>query len=169
MNAWASGFRAQAAVDFQSAEYLLDKPEFHSQATMLLQMAWEKLAKSALVGRPDYRASHHVASKFVRNLKHDARRFGRAMGLGPNGAAARLTELAQQLTSLEGLAPQRAGGENSEYPWESGGKVLWPARDLRRDFTSAQPRRMCVWRDFHAVARYLRSLPQATPRRTARL
>ncbi len=50
MSTWRGALLDQARSDFSSSEALLALGDAHaSQTTMLLQMAWEKLAKAALV------------------------------------------------------------------------------------------------------------------------
>ena len=49
MTTWRDALRAQARSDLGASDVLGSADAHASQTTMLLQMAWEKLAKAALV------------------------------------------------------------------------------------------------------------------------
>lgn len=67
---WRDAFLYQAISDFRCAELLLRSPGCGSQATMLLQMSWEKLAKAhAGFWDPARKKSHAAAGTFVSVLK----------------------------------------------------------------------------------------------------
>jgi len=57
MTTWAQAFREQSLSDFHAGSALLGISGCHSQATMLLLVAWEKLAKSVLGEPPSPRAT----------------------------------------------------------------------------------------------------------------
>jgi hypothetical protein len=161
MSTWRIAFREQARSDFLSADVLALRRDHASQTTMLLQMAWEKLAKAALVmsGAWDpLKKSHKVAAKFASVLKK-APRIEQVLGSPSRlSAAARLTWLQGELEALEALTPALAtGGENAEYPWEGrdangAPTIRWPAAHLTRRFCNPSMRGgMHLRKDFVAI------------------
>src|SRR5260221_4152215 len=140
MSPWRNAFLAEARSDFEAAGVLAERAGHSSQATMLLQMAWEKLAKAALVMSDSWdpsRRSHKVAAKFASVLRK-ALRVKEVFGLPSTPSLiARLLWLQNELEALEGLNPALAFGENTEYPWgardaEGQLAVRWPVAHLTR-------------------------------------
>ena len=111
MSTWRTALLAQAHSDFLSANVLALGDEHASQTTMLLQMAWEKLAKAALVVSGAWvpqTKSHKVAAKFASVLKK-APRIETVLGSTSKAAVvARLAWLQAELEALEALTPRDA-------------------------------------------------------------
>jgi hypothetical protein len=163
MTTWRDALRAQARSDLGASDVLGSADAHASQTTMLLQMAWEKLAKAALVsgGHWDPKTrSHKVAAKFASVLKKRPRIEAVFELTSKAAAAARLTWLQGELEALEALTPALAPGENTEYPWEgrdASGQpdVRWPAAHLTRRFCGPRQRGgVHLRKDFEAVDRH---------------
>jgi hypothetical protein len=161
MTEWTYAFLEQAKSDLRTADALADSVEYSSQATMLLQMAWEKLAKAALIsGRgwdPTHR-THAVAVKFVSALKR-APNAPSVLFSGPRQQfVARMSTLQADLVALEKLTPALSdGGMNAEYPWsqnDAAGNetILWPAKHLTRRFSQPGRSAIRIRRDFTSIA-----------------
>jgi hypothetical protein len=162
MKPWRHAFLAQARSDFEAAGVLAEQSGHTSQATMLLQMAWEKLAKAALVmgGAWDpSRRSHKVAAKFASVLRK-ALRVKEVFGLPSTPSlVARLLWLQNELEALEGLNPALAVGENTEYPWgarndEGHLAVRWPEAHLTHRFCSPERGALHLRKDFVALEQH---------------
>jgi hypothetical protein len=164
MSTWREALRAQARSDFEASAALGAADAYASQTTMLLQMAWEKLAKAALVSGGHWNPttkSHKVAAKFASVLKKRPR-IEEVFQLASKAAAAgRLSWLQHELEELEALTPALAAlGENAEYPWEgrdAGGQVdiRWPAAHLTRRFCGSRQRGgVHLRKDFETVNRH---------------
>lgn len=126
---WADGYLAQARADLEGAR-LVDAA-VPSVLAMLLQMAFEKFAKAALlrsgaidVGRVS--STHRAASRMVRVLRNQ-----RGI-MAPIGGPLVWQDVLWAVETLEQVHPTLArGGPQLEYPWEmANGDVGWPARDL---------------------------------------
>ena len=120
MSTWRVALREQARSDFLAADVLATEEGHASQTTMLLQMAWEKLAKAALVMSGAWdptKKSHKVAAKFASVLKKAPRIEEVLRSPSRAAVAGRLTWLQVELETLEALAPALATSENAEYPW----------------------------------------------------
>lgn len=98
---------------------------------MLLQMAFEKLAKAALLrsGAVDVgwaSGTHRAASHMLRAL-----RLQRGL-MAPIGGPLVWQDVLWAVETLEQVHPALAqGGPHLEYPWEQpNGAIAWPARDL---------------------------------------
>lgn len=163
MSTWRVALREQARSDFLSADVLALRDGHASQTTMLLQMAWEKLAKAALVmsGAWDpQKKTHKVAAKFASVLKKAPRIEDVFRSTSRAALAARLTWLQGELEVLEGLTPALATGENAEYPWEgrdSTGEltIRWPAAHLTHRFCASSDRGgMHLRKDFIAIEQH---------------
>jgi hypothetical protein len=149
MSTWRVALLEQARSDFRAADVLALRGGHESQTTMLLQMAWEKLAKAALVASGTWdptKRSHKVVLKFASVLKK-APRIGDFLHLPTTLAVrSRLTWLQGELEALEALTPALADGrENAEYPWEARDAagalaIRWPAEHLTRRFSGAKER-----------------------------
>lgn len=159
MTTWRDAFLLQAGSDFDAALLLADHERHASQGTMLLQMAWEKLAKAALVGGGGWspaRKTHAVAAKFASALKK-APRAAQVFGLTNAQWAARLIWLQSELEALETLTPAvAAGGPNAEYPWEAVGTggvvdVFVPVTDLGARFCGASRGAIGLRKDFRTI------------------
>lgn len=151
MTTWAQAFREQSLSDFHAGQALLGISGCHSQATMLLLMAWEKLAKSVL-GEPTSPPSHRVAAKFIASLQADVKRVAVAWKTSIRSAHSRLQHLKLDLLQLEDLTPTwDSTHENTEYPWKQASDIRWPAQDLRRDYTLPTLPSFRLWRDFQAL------------------
>jgi hypothetical protein len=163
MNTWRDAFRAQARSDFDASAVLGSADAYASQTTMLLQMAWEKLAKAALVSGGHWNPktkSHKVAAKFASVLKKRPR-IEKVFDLASKAAAgSRLTWLQTELETLEALTPALATAENAEYPWEGRNaagelEVRWPAVHITRRFCGPRQRGgVHLRKDFEAVDRH---------------
>lgn len=157
MTAWAHAYLAQARSDFAAAQMLLAAPGQASQSTMLLQMAWEKLAKAALANRSGFdpqAKTHRVAERFAGVLRR-APNLEAVFPFSRRAARKRVETLRREVKLLEKLVPALAqGGENTEYPWQAPavGVVLWPAQHLTRSFCAPRGRGSQLWRDFQTLA-----------------
>jgi hypothetical protein len=134
---WAEGFLAQARADLEAARVLITQNAITASGasvfSMLLQMAFEKFAKAALLrsGAIAYsgaKSSHKGASTMVA-----AMRLQKNL-IAPIGGPHVWTAAFEVIEALERAQPSLAkahGGPQLEYPWASvAGLVLWPARDL---------------------------------------
>ena len=126
---WANAFLAQARVDLEGAR-LVDAT-VPSVFAMLLQMAFEKLAKAALLrsGAADVAwasSTHRSASHMIRAL-----RLQRGV-MAPIGGPLVWQDVLWAVETLEQVHPALSqGGPQLEYPWEMpNGDIGWPARDL---------------------------------------
>ena len=134
---WAEGFLAHARADLEAARVLITQNAITASGasvfSMLLQMAFEKFAKAALLrsGAIAYRgakSSHKGASTMVA-----AMRLQKNL-IAPIGGPHAWTAAFEVIEALERAQPSLAkahGGPQLEYPWASvAGPVLWPAKDL---------------------------------------
>lgn len=152
MTPWARAHLEQARSDFSAARTLLAVAGCSSQATMMLQMAWEKLSKAVLIdGGVDPKQSHAVAERLVGAINRSPRIL--ALFRGKAGAV-RLRALKQQVGQLERLVPKLAGDrENLAYPWgKESDRPKWPARNLTRVFVTPRQAGYNLWRDFDFLA-----------------
>ena len=129
--AWSRGFLEQARADLDAAKSLQGRAP--SVVAMLLQMAFEKLGKAALLRNRSLtveraQATHRSASVLVSILR---RRRGLGEDLGFRHAADWRQAL-DFVVSLEAAHPQLAGDQpHLEYPWEAPpGAVCWPEEHL---------------------------------------
>jgi hypothetical protein len=147
MSTWRVALREQARSDFWSADVLALR-DGHASQTMLLQMAWEKLAKAALVSGGAWdpqKKTHKVAAKFASVLKKAPRVEDVFRSPSRHALAARLTWLQGELEALDALTPALATVENAEYPWEGRDgtgelTIRWPAAHLTRRFCAPRDR-----------------------------
>jgi hypothetical protein len=149
---WVAALLAQAKAELRVArsagtgraeETLLETRMRFAVMAMLLQMAFEKIAK-AVLARSDFdafqhvRTSHAAASRMVGAIRQRARyrstpfkrfnddRWKVALGV---------------ITDLEAAHPALArGGPHLEYPWEQPDKVALPGTDLAVVARLASPR-----------------------------
>lgn len=160
MREWSRAFLEQAKSDLKAANSLAASTEYASQTTMLLQMAWEKLAKAALVLSGSWdpmRRKHDVAARFISVLK----RMPQAQAVlfaGPSAQfRARMVSLQDDLLALEKLTPALSqGGINAEYPWRqtdaSGNEtVCWPSKHLSPSFSLSERSSIRVRKDFDSI------------------
>lgn len=128
---WADGYLAQARADLVGAR-LVGAAE-PSVFAMMMQMAFEKFAKAALlrtgaITLESAQASHRAASTMVAVMR-------RQRGLmAPMGGPLVWHAAFDVVEALERAQPSVARGNNAaklEYPWETtAGAIQWPARDL---------------------------------------
>jgi hypothetical protein len=163
MSAWRVALLEQARSDFLAADVLAFEEGHASQTTMLLQMAWEKLSKAALVMSGAWdptKKSHKVAAKFASVLKKAPRVEDVFRAPSRAALAGRLTWLQGELEALEALTPALAAGENAEYPWEArdntgAATIHWPAAHLTRRFCAPRDRGgMHLRKDFLAIEQH---------------
>ena len=161
MNDWSHAFLEQAKSDFNAAGILSGDEDHRSQSTMLLQMAWEKLAKAALStsGSPlPPQQTHAVAAKFVSALRRSKQAQSVLFSGTSSQFEARMTSLRRALIALERLTPKLSqNGMNAEYPWKmrdsSGREVIcWPAKDITREFSSPRSGARFLRTYFNALA-----------------
>ena len=125
---WANAFLAQARADLRGAQAVAAAGE-PSVFAMLLQMAFEKFAKAALLRSgqtPVTLGTHKAASRMVLAMR-------RQRGLiAPLGGPWAWSDVFNLIDELEQAHPSVAvGGPMLEYPWEdANGAIQWPARDL---------------------------------------
>lgn len=127
---WADAYLAQARADLRGARAVAAAGE-PSVLAMLLQMAFEKFAKAALLRSAqtaveDARRTHRGASRMIHAMR-------RQRGLlAPLGGPWPWADVFGLVDALEQAHPALAqGGPMLEYPWEdAAGAVRWPARDL---------------------------------------
>lgn len=159
MTTWRDALLEQARSNFDVAQALSAASNHPSQSTMLLQMAWEKLAKAALVAGGSWSPSnrtHRVISKFVSVLKR-APRGERVLGQSSRASfIERVDALHVDLVRLESLTPAVAGAsENAEYPWEvpepGGRSVQFPAKHLTHDFCGPGRLSVRLRKDFRTI------------------
>lgn len=165
---WSQAYLGQAYSDFTALEELAGcegSANFHSQITMLLQMAWEKLAKAALVRGGSWDPddlTHKVAAKLASMLtRSEAAR--NAFGYRTRHDAQRgFLALRDDLQQLERLCPALADrGENAEYPWAQRDPsmtvpvfvVRYPRADLHRNFSSATRAATRLRKDFQVLVK----------------
>ena len=129
---WADGYLAQARADLAAA-VLVGTGE-PSVFAMLMQMAFEKFAKAALLRSGSMTLSaaattHRAASLMVHAMRIQ-RRLMAPMG-GPLVWHAALEALEALERANPSIAKRAGGGPQLEYPWEAtNGMIHWPARDL---------------------------------------
>lgn len=131
---WADGFLQQARADLEAAKQLALAaqltPTRASVVAMLLQMAFEKFAKAALLrsGAMTYesvKSSHKGASHMVRAMK-----IQRGL-MAPMGGPLVWTTAFEVVEALERAQPSLASGPQLEYPWDAGGgNIHWPGAHL---------------------------------------
>jgi hypothetical protein len=134
---WADGFLVQAQADLEAAHVLVTQVSITvasaSVFSMLLQMAFEKFAKAALLrsgsmSYSDAKSSHKGASRMVAAMRVQKKL------MAPIGGPHVWTAAFEVVEALERAQPSLAKahqGPQLEYPWESSnGTVLWPAKDL---------------------------------------
>jgi hypothetical protein len=126
---WADGYLAQARADLEGAR-LVDAA-VPSVFAMLLQMAFEKFAKAALLrsGAVDVgwaTSTHRAASAMLRAL-----RLQRGL-MAPIGGPLVWSDVLWAVETLEQVHPALVeSGPQLEYPWElPDGRIGWPSRDL---------------------------------------
>jgi hypothetical protein len=126
---WAEAYLEQARADLEGAR-LVDAA-VPSVLAMLLQMAFEKFAKAALlrsgaVDAASAASTHRAASQMVRVL-----RLQRGI-MAPIGGPLVWQDVLWAVETLERVHPALSqGGPQLEYPWETpNGGIAWPARDL---------------------------------------
>lgn len=125
---WSTGLLAVASEDLGAARVLLAAGEHPAVWCMLLQMAFEKIAKAAIARSDEQcfrkvRLSHSVLSRFFAILDRQlsAIEFPRH-----EFKIAKST-----LLSIERAHPALArGGPHLEYPWEDEQGVYTPHKDL---------------------------------------
>jgi len=132
---WAKGFLEQARAELEIAESLVRSREGLTTRraavlAMLLQMAFEKFAKAALLrsGEVTYlavRQSHKASSRMIATMRRHRR-------LAPIGGPNPWEKAFEVVEGLERAHPSLTqGGPQLEYPWQdASGAVRWPARDL---------------------------------------
>lgn len=142
---WAVGFLEQARADLGAVRALSSSRAFTaaqaSVLAMLLQMAFEKLAKAALLrsGLKTYeeaKRSHKAASAMMGAMKRQKTL------IAPLGGAHVWRAAIDVVETLEGCQPSIAqGAPQLEYPWENAsGVVQWPAAHLPLASKLANPR-----------------------------
>lgn len=129
---WADAYLAQARADLAGAR--LVGAQVPSTFAMLLQMAFEKFGKAALlrsgsIALKTAQTSHKAASQMVA-----AMRIQKGL-MEPMGSPYAWHAAFEVIEALENAHPQLAararGTPQLEYPWEEGGgTVQWPERDL---------------------------------------
>lgn len=141
---WAAGYRNQALADLRAARDVFNRGNnTASVGAMLLQMAYEKIAKAALLhgGSVDPDAvgrTHKAAVSLMTRLKGQS--FSLAGRLGYASPAKMIegwTPIVEAVRDLE-MANPAVGSEEFgsshpilEYPWQDErGSVRWPERDL---------------------------------------
>jgi DNA repair exonuclease SbcCD ATPase subunit len=128
-NAWADALRDAARRDLAAAKTLAASMDEHAGAVaMLLQMVFEKLAKAYLARTEwnafvKHRRSHAAAYLFTQALKRNRERLPKV--------GARSRDVLPWVEELTRAHPAIAkNGPHLEYPWEQGGRVCSPSRDL---------------------------------------
>ena len=134
---WADGFLAQAQADLDAARVLPTQTSITvasaSVFSMLLQMAFEKFAKAALlrsgsIAYSDAKSSHKGASRMVAAMRVQKKL------MAPFGGPHIWTAVFEVIEELERAQPSLAKahqGPQLEYPWQSSaGTVQWPGQDL---------------------------------------
>ena len=130
---WAEAYREQAGADLRAATQAIEP----SALAMLLQLAYEKVAKAALLrarmSTIQAAQTTHLAASTMMAVLAGSRR--KCIQLGIDRFYLQYT-LCPMVTELEGLHPAlvRARGSMGpwlEYPWEDPNQdIRWPARDL---------------------------------------
>jgi hypothetical protein len=138
---WAVGFLEQARADLDAARVLATQGLTTSRASvlaMLLQMAFEKFAKAALLRSRSTtyataKGSHKAASTMVAVMW---RQRGALIG-----GRFRWSAALGVMEELERAQPSLAkGAAQLEYPWEDSSSIVrCPARDLPLAFKLANP------------------------------
>jgi hypothetical protein len=131
---WAEAYLAQARHDLIAAERVTGYAP--SALCMLLQMVFEKAAKSALLRSGQISVakacgSHKAASTLVQVLKRH-REYLASIGQGNPYQWKDVLPLVQELErSQPQLAHEGPQRPQLEYPWEDArdGGIRWPARD----------------------------------------
>jgi hypothetical protein len=130
---WADAFLAQARADLGAANAVAMSGLSASSLAMLLQMAFEKLAKAALLRMrsaklDDITSTHATAGRLLKSLRLERRRFE------PLGGAQAWGDVIWVIEELERAHPQVARSKTNaklEYPWETtAGAIQWPEHDL---------------------------------------
>jgi hypothetical protein len=127
-DAWADALRDAARRDLAAAKTLAASMDEHAGAVaMLLQMVFEKLAKAYLARTEwnafvKHRRSHAAAYLFTQALKRNRERLPKV------GASSRVLLWVEALTRAHPAIAK--SGPHLEYPWEQGGRVCSPSRDL---------------------------------------
>ncbi len=161
---WAEAFLAQARADLAGAACITT--EQPSVFAMLMQMAFEKLAKAALlrsgaVNLQTATTSHRAASLMVRTMRLERRRMS-AMG-GPlvwNDAF----EIVEALERAHPSLAQVHGGPQLEYPWlTTAGAVAWPAQHLPVVWKLGDPKSAAAARVLRFAQQLDRSFDQVFP------
>ena len=140
---WADAYLAQARADLEGASSLSGAAP--SVFAMLLQMAFEKLAKAALLRSGAVtvawaQGTHAAASRMVMVMLRERGR------IAPLGGPHAWQHVLSVVGTLENSQPQVAarlapGSPQLEYPWETvGGAIQWPARDLAIATSLGNPR-----------------------------
>jgi hypothetical protein len=141
---WATGYLEQGREDLAALRRL--DASTPSTAAMLLQMVFEKLAKSAMLKLgsplPAVQRSHHVASRLVAVFasnpillealdEEDGESWAEVLPLVLELEAAHPAPPVDPVNPKKRL-PRPAGTPVLEYPWEDAktGDIRWPARDL---------------------------------------
>lgn len=157
MNPWAEAHHEQARSDFAAAEKLRNLGGQVSQTTMLLWIAWEKMAKALLAdpfGIDSPPKQHQIADKVLQMLPRAYLIIAPSLGLTEDEALRRGQDLHKSLSVLQILIPKiTSTAPNMEYPWKTqSGRVLWPARDLTDRFCSTEGTDRYLWQDFAAIS-----------------
>jgi hypothetical protein len=129
---WSVAYLAQSREDLEGARIVAASGIAPSVTAMLLQMAFEKLAKAALlktgaVTLASVRKTHKAASAMLRTL-----RVQRGI-LEPLGGTKSWEDVLWVVEELERFHPQLAQEHMGtlEYPWETiDGTIRWPAAHL---------------------------------------
>jgi hypothetical protein len=125
---WGDAYLEQARADLRGAERV--GAEASSVFAMLLQMTFEKLAKSALLRSEAVtiewaQHTHAAATRMVRVLRNQ-RGMMAPLG-GPHAWEDVLLVVAELERAHPQLARARGGGPQLEYPWEHAtGVAQWP-------------------------------------------
>jgi hypothetical protein len=124
---WSDALLAQARDDLRAAEVVAEAKAPPSVLAMLLQMAFEKLAKAALArtDRPCFianRTSHAAASRLVSAIKNHNEYLNLRYAW---------RDVLPMVQALERAHPAIAkGGPHLEYPWEAESEMGLPATHL---------------------------------------
>lgn len=138
----ADAYLAQARIYFRAAR--LAGTQVSSTFAMLLQMAFEKFGKAALLRSGSIvlvtaKTSHEAASRMVAAMRLQK---GLMVSMGGPHVWHAAFEVVE---ALENARPQIAGRATGtpqlEYPWETAaGVIQWPERDLAIAAKLANPR-----------------------------
>jgi hypothetical protein len=130
---WSEAYREQARADLRGADQATEP----SVVAMLLQMAYEKVAKAALLRSgmatvPGTQATHAAASSMMAVIAVSTRKCDR-LGINRPYFQHQLVPMVRALEDLHPALVRARGGTGPwlEYPWERGdGQVQWPAQHL---------------------------------------